>query len=191
MEVLLKFISFFNVLETESANKIIDLARIEHFKKNDFLAIAGVKQKYFYIIKSGIVRSYYIDKNGKTHIRNFFIKMNTSGDIGSLISDTPANLNYDCLSDCEVYVISYKKFIDLVNNDHQIAKFYGKVLAKVVLLFEAKIYDLSILNATERYLKLKKEIPNIENLIQQYHIASYLNITPIQLSRIRKKFYSK
>jgi len=54
-----------------------------------------------------------------------------------------------------------------------------------------KIHDLSILNATERFKKLKKEKPTIENLIKQYHIASYLNITPTQLSRIKKEYYSK
>ncbi len=54
-----------------------------------------------------------------------------------------------------------------------------------------RISELSSLNATERYVKLKKEIPDIDNLIQQYHIASYLNITPVQLSRIRKELYSK
>jgi len=45
----------------------------------------------------------------------------------------------------------------------------------------------SHLNALERYLCLKKEIPNIENLIQLNQIANYLNITPVQFSRIRKK----
>ena len=44
----------------------------------------------------------------------------------------------------------------------------------------------SHLNALERYLCLKKEIPNIENLIQLNQIANYLNITPVQFSRIRK-----
>jgi hypothetical protein len=53
------------------------------------------------------------------------------------------------------------------------------------------VYDLSVLNSTERYIKLKKEIPDIENLIPQYHIASYLNITPTQLSRIRREYYSR
>jgi hypothetical protein len=51
--------------------------------------------------------------------------------------------------------------------------------------------ELLTLNATGRYLKLQKRIPNIDNMINQYHIASNLGITPIQLSRIRKKLYSR
>jgi hypothetical protein len=43
------------------------------------------------------------------------------------------------------------------------------------------------LNATESYIKLRKQIPDIDSLIPQYQIASYLSISPVQLSRIRKK----
>ncbi len=65
------------------------------------------------------------------------------------------------------------------------------MLEYLFLNMEDRIYDLTLLNATEKYLKLKDEIPEIENLIAQYHIASYLNITAVQLSRIRKEIYSK
>jgi hypothetical protein len=56
---------------------------------------------------------------------------------------------------------------------------------------EDKIHELALLNATERYLKLKRAIPKIETVIPQYHIASYLNVSAVQLSRIRKEIYSK
>jgi len=49
---------------------------------------------------------------------------------------------------------------------------------------------LAHLDATGRYLHLKSQFPGIENLIKLNEIASYINITPIQLSRIRKKLYS-
>ncbi len=45
---------------------------------------------------------------------------------------------------------------------------------------------ISHLNASEKYLFLKNDIPNTENLIQLNQIANYLNITPIQFSRMRK-----
>ncbi len=42
-------------------------------------------------------------------------------------------------------------------------------------------------DATTNYLVFRKEYPGLENQIPQYHIASYLGITPIQLSRIRAR----
>ena len=74
---------------------------------------------------------------------------------------------------------------------HDLSLLHSQALERSFIRTEERIYELSVLNSTERYLKLKKDIPNIDNLITQYHIAAYLNITPVQLSRIRKKLYSK
>ena len=79
----------------------------------------------------------------------------------------------------------------MTNSDLEFSSFYIKILEGSYINSENKVYDLSVLNSTERYIKLKKEIPDIENLIPQYQIASYLNITPTQLSRIRREYYSR
>jgi hypothetical protein len=52
---------------------------------------------------------------------------------------------------------------------------------------ERREIELVLLQADERYKIFKQEYPNLENLIPQYHIASYLGVTPTQLSRIRAK----
>jgi ribosomal protein L10 len=46
--------------------------------------------------------------------------------------------------------------------------------------------ELSSLDAKQLYLKLLEEKPQILESIPLNHIASYLNITPVQLSRIRR-----
>jgi hypothetical protein len=56
---------------------------------------------------------------------------------------------------------------------------------------ENRIHDLTSLDAKSLYLKLKTENPEIEKSIPLYHIASYLNVTPVQLSRIRRDLYKK
>ena len=191
MELIIDFISNFGGLPKKSSDKLISLISLKTFKKNHVLAKAGEMPVNFFILKKGIVRSFYTDEKGKEYIRNIFTPVKTTGALGALISDKPSRLHYDCLSDCEAYVINFKDFKKLANSDKHISILYGKVLEIIFLILESKIYDLSVLNATERYLKLKRQIPNIENLIPQYHIASYLNITPVQLSRIRKEIYSK
>ncbi|MFT4665925.1 MAG: CRP-like cAMP-binding protein [Gammaproteobacteria bacterium] len=42
-------------------------------------------------------------------------------------------------------------------------------------------------SATERYLTFLEKYPLLDKRIPQLHIASYLGITPTQLSRIRKE----
>ena len=52
---------------------------------------------------------------------------------------------------------------------------------------EKKQLEMALMDATERYFIFKEEYPGIEDIIPQYHIASYLGISPTQLSRLRKK----
>ena len=46
-------------------------------------------------------------------------------------------------------------------------------------------------DATANYLTFRKELPGLEDLVPQYHIASYLGVTPVQLSRIRAKLVGR
>ncbi|MEO9570481.1 MAG: Crp/Fnr family transcriptional regulator [Polaribacter sp.] len=191
MNFLVDFINSINLTPQESIEKLLSLIKLQELKKGDNIALTGEIPKDIFIIKSGIIRSFHIDEKGKEYIRHFFTPIKATGALRALILNKPSRLSYDCLTNCEVYAINYKDFKKLTEKDKNIVNLYAKILEYIFIALEAKIYDLSVLNATERYLKLKTQIPGIENLIPQYHIASYLNITAVQLSRIRKEIYSK
>jgi CRP-like cAMP-binding protein len=191
MKLLIDFINKINPIPRESRDKLFSLIRLKELKKGDSIAKLGETPNDFYILRSGVIRSFYTDEKGKEYIRHLFTSSKVTGALGALVLDKPSRLSYDCLLDCEVYAINFKEFKSLIEKERAICRLYASVLEVIFLTLESKIYDLSVLNATERYLKLKKQNPDIENLITQYHIASYLNITPVQLSRIRKELYSK
>jgi CRP-like cAMP-binding protein len=191
MVSLQNFTNQFKEFPQESINAFIELATEVNFKKNEIIANIGEISSCFFIVKSGVIRSYYTDDKGKEYTRTIFIPGKTTGALGSLISGLPNKLTYECLTPCIAYKICFDDFKKLKQKDVQIEKMYSTILEYIFLMMESRIHELSVLNATQRYLKLKKEIPTIETLIPQYHIASYLNVTPVQLSRIRKQIYSK
>jgi CRP-like cAMP-binding protein len=159
-------------------------------KKETFVSVGDLPTK-FYVLKKGVARAFVEDEKGKEYIRTLFVPVSTTGSLTSLITKEPSASSYDCLTDCEFLEGDYYKFIELTKQSHELALFHAKILENIFLKVVYRINELTTLNATERYLKLKKEIPEVENLIPQYHIASYLNITAVQLSRIRKELYSK
>ena len=181
----------FNQFPEESLDAFVNLAIEVNYSKNEIITKTGDISKDFYIIKSGVVRSFHADEKGKEYTRTIFTPGKTTGSLGSLISKEPSKLTYHCLTNCVLYKFVYEDFINLTKKDNYVLGLYNKMLEYIFLLMESRIYELSVLNATQRYLKLKHEIPNIETLIPQYHIASYLNVSPVQLSRIRKEIYSK
>jgi len=191
MKFIINFINDIGGASDTSQKKLLALINYKELKKGDPIAHIGDIPNDIYILKKGVIRSFFIDDNGKEYIRHIFTPIRATGALGAMILNKPSRLSYDCLSDCEVFHLNFKKFKQLAQEDLDISNLYTSVLEFVFLTLESKIYNLTVLNATERYLKLKKQIPDIENLIPQYHIASYLNITPVQLSRIRKNIFSK
>lgn len=192
MSFITRFIDAYSPnLSVNSRTLFEQNVHIKNYKKGDVIVNEGEIATHFYLLKSGIIRSFDRDSNGKEHIRTLYVPITTSGPLSSLITKKPSTSIYDCLTDCEILVGDFFAFTQLAKKHHDLALFHVRVLENIFLRTENRIHDLTVLNATERYLKLKKDIPNIDNLIQQYHVASFLNITPVQLSRIRKNLYSK
>tara|TARA_R110002124_G_scaffold137727_6_gene300722 strand:- start:2585 stop:3163 length:579 start_codon:yes stop_codon:yes gene_type:complete len=192
MDFVSEFINAYSPNLSKKSRQIFEsYIELKTFKKGDVIVNFGEIPTSFYILKTGILRSFIRDLKGKEYIRTLYIPITTSGSLSSLITKKPSDAIYDCLTDAEILVGNFPKFLKSTEEHHDLALFYNRVLESIFLRTEKRIFDLSVLNATERYIKLKRDVPDINNLIPQYHIASFLNITPVQLSRIRKELYSK
>ena len=191
MKILVSFINNFHVLPEQSLTEFLALTELKKFSKKDIITNKGEKPSNLYILKSGVVRSYYSDDKNKEYISSLFTPYSSTGAFGALVSDKPSELAYDCLTDCELFAINFKELKKLIHEDIDVSIMYANALEHTFLLLETRIYNLTVLDATERYINLKKEIPGIENMIPQYHIASFLNISAVQLSRLRREMYSK
>ena len=147
----------------------------------------------FYILLDGFVRSYTIHDNGSVRIGTFLSKSSIFTSIKplSILSNCVIQeIKFDCLSDVILYEGSFSEFIKLTKKHHDLSLLYNKTLEAGIRLVIEKAHVLIHLDGMGRYLHLKNQYPNIENLIKLNDIASYINVTPIQLSRIRKTLYS-
>ncbi len=171
-------------------DKVLPLMELKKFNKKTTLIDKDFGYDSFFIVKSGIVRSYIIDDKNKEFIRTLYTEGMPLASIRSIARGDKPLLKFDCLTDCELYVGSCKKLHDLAFNDIETARSYMTLMELEYLIMEERIFELTMC-AEEKYGLLKEHIPDIENLIPQYQIASYLNITNVQLSRIRKKLLYK
>jgi len=89
------------------------------------------------------------------------------------------------MTDCELLVADYHSFTQLFDKHPRIERIARMTAEQFFIQKEKREIDLVMLEAKDRYLILKEEHPSLEQLIPQYHIASYLGVTATQLSRIR------
>lgn len=164
-----------------------EIVNYTELKPLEFFTKSGEKPTDIFIVKSGIIRSYFFNEDGKEITKAFFTPGFVSGATSAMMQNKISDTNYQALTEVTGYRGSFFKLKELILKHHEMSIFYIKALEDAYLKTEKVILDISTLSATERYLSLKKSIPDIDNLISQRYIASYLNITPVQLSRIRKK----
>lgn len=190
MNTITRFLSQYSILSNHSKKEFEQLFSLKHHKKGAIIAGYSQTKSEFFIIKEGIVCSYLNDQKGKKSIRSLFSPLSVIASLKSIIDQRFVNVEYHCLTDCTIYTADFNNFLTLVKTHHDISKLYNEILESSYAKLIERVTLLTTLEATERYLLLKKMAPALEQQITQYQIASYLNISPIQLSRIRKKIIS-
>jgi CRP-like cAMP-binding protein len=171
----------------ESFSKLIEISEYRKIKSGTQLVMQGEITSKVYLLISGVVRCYLITESGKEYNKTFYLNDSLFGSLTALIQKKPSLFIFEALTDCKVYELEFCKLMELCKKDMHLNKLYTKVLEATYIKYEKRLIELITLDAKDRYLELKKQILDVDDLITQYHIASYLGITPVQLSRIRKK----
>ena len=181
---------FLNKIENISEETFAELVKITEFKRipagSQIIKSEEIPSK-IYILLSGVIRCYLITESGKEFNKSFYLPSSFFASLTALIKKKSSLFTFETISDCKVYEIDYSELTKLCKVNLSLQNLHIKVLEMVYVNYEKRLVDLISLDATGRYLELQKLIPNIEEIISQYHIASYLGITAVQLSRIRKK----
>lgn len=163
------------------------LASIRKLKAGEDIVKQGGKSKKIAFLVSGLMRAFSTLESGKQVTKNIFSPISFVGAFSSIVKDQPSILCYEALVNSVVFEVNFNEFIKISKTNIDVSNLYNRILEYVFIVYEKKQMEMLTLNGTERYLSLKKQIPNIDSLIPQYQIASYLNISAVQLSRIRKE----
>lgn len=143
--------------------------------------------KDFYFLIEGLARYYYLTENGKEFNKSFAEK---PGHLLSSISSVSRNekspFSVEILSDFTTLYISYENLLKLCEEHKEWNNLLLRIYENLVIKKERREADFLLLNATQRYEKFLQEYSMISDVVKNYHIASYLGITEVALSRIRK-----
>jgi CRP-like cAMP-binding protein len=184
---LKRLIDFLSPISQESWKKVKSLFVEKALKKGEYFIKAGEYAKEMGFVYEGIIRAFYRNNEGDEYIKHFFISPTFCGGYSSLVNGLLNQINQEALTDCKILVANFADFKALYDTCHDVER-VARVLAESYFAQkERRELELVLLNADKRYEIFQREYPGLEQKISQYHIASYLGITPTQLSRIRKK----
>ena len=160
---------------------------IRVFKKNDYLVRAGDVVNNFYFISKGLVRFFYCTEDGKEFNKHFAMENGFAGSFHSLILQEPCGFFIQALETTETIVLPNRVLNQFYERHACWERIGRKNAEQLALIKEAREKELLLDSLEVRYQRFLREFPGLTDRIPQYHIASYLGVTDVALSRIRKK----
>ena len=156
----------------------------KRYNKNEKILNAGETCSNIYWIVKGLVRQFYY-KNGKELTEYMATENNICMCIESLFREVPSNLQIMCLEPTVLYLLPKKELEAVAMKSVNIQILYRKILEESLILSQKHADMLRFESAQERYKKLVKSNPQLVLRAPLVYIASYLQMTPETLSRVR------
>jgi CRP-like cAMP-binding protein len=177
-------------LEKQESDFFQTLITRKTLKKKQILLRSGDSCTSIYFINSGCLRYFYL-VDGEEKTAQFFFENGWYTDYESFLSGDPTENFVDAIEDSELLCLEKTELQTLYSTVPKFERF-GRIMAENAYLgIRYRTKTLTNLNAEQRYLKLISDRPKVFERIPQYYIASYLNIKPQSLSRIRKRLSEK
>lgn len=137
-------------------------------------------------VLSGVFRSFYTDREGADYTYCFRFPGDWIAAYSSFITGDPGQETLQALTEAEIWVIRKDKTEALTRQNPKWERFFRLIAEQQYLELEKRIFQLQKNNAATKYKTLLQDQAELVQKIPLQYLASYLDITPRHLSRIRK-----
>lgn len=184
---LLETLSFILPLPAPFQDRVNREIITECFNRKQLLLRPGEICKRLYFIRSGFLRAFFIDENGKECTTWFMGKGDLMISVYSFFTQKPAFEYIEVLQECKLQSLSWQQ-LNAYYADFPQGNLLGRIVTqKYYIMSEERAIFLRTQTPTLRYEKLLEQHPDIEQQTSQNNIASHLGISRETLSRIRRK----
>lgn len=186
MEQLLAKFNTYGLLSEGAVEDLAKLVRPHSYAKGGYFLKEGQTPKNVAFVVSGLFSQYYASPDGDMVIKKFFPENHFAASVTALLTHSPSIFAIRALEPAQTLEYNFDDFKLLTSKHRDLAAFYIRYM-ELHWIIEKEPLEISFRhdNAKTRYINFLKAYPNLEPRLKQHEIASYLGVTPTQLSRIR------
>jgi CRP-like cAMP-binding protein len=184
-EIFFQKVNQYTNLSSEARQEWAGLLKKKEYLKGAYFITVGQIPKKVAFVANGLFSQYFITDAGDTVIKYFFPEGRILGSIPATLTQTESLFAIVALEDSTVFEYDFREFKKLVLKYRDVAEFYINYLERHWVI-EKEPLEVAMKNdtAAKQYSNFLKTYPDLVKRLKKHHIASYLGITPTQLSRI-------
>lgn len=161
------------------------------FKKQEILSRPDSVPNEIFFISEGIIRVTFTDNKGLEHTTHFALENHFIADYSCFILKQPSLYTLQAIEDTSVVVMP-RETVEWGYKNLTEGNKLGRLIAEYYFIYQDnRINNLYARTPKERYDSITDVFPGIHNRVPQHMIASYLGITPVHLSRLKKAEFKK
>lgn len=178
--------NWLHISDITAMQRLAQAAQIVSIKKNCMLVEPGEIQEQIPILLSGVCRGFLLDADGRD-ITDCFVYRPGEVVMGCNPLGTPSQINLETIADCEVLFLPLSIVLPLMDSCPELMSIYNRYLVEALERhWEEKIL-MHRCSAMQRYQWFLKNYPGLIDTVSNKHIASFLGMTPVTLSRLRRQ----
>lgn len=166
--------------------------KVQRYANGDLLIKEGSSNNNVYFVRKGLVRSYVNDEQGNEITFQLYPESSVLTNVHFILFKQSSRFNYEAIEDTKVYEIDYDSFVEVASKSSELLElnrtYFGK---RIIQGAFQRIESFVFLSPEERYKKYLNDYPSLVNRVPDKYIANILGITPVSLSRIRKRIANR
>jgi CRP-like cAMP-binding protein len=158
---------------------------------SEYFIREGEQKRHIAYIRKGLIRCFAINEKGDeiTTLVRWEDQFIASYDV--ILYNRPARFDYQALEKTELLVIDYDVAQKILEKNPKLEQGRRHFLLSILQESFERIESFTLHSPEERYIEFVKSKPNIVNRLPDKYIATILGMTPVSLSRIRKRIAIK
>lgn len=173
-------------ISKEEMDQFLEHCFLETFERQAVLSKPGLVPNQIFFVNRGLLRVLVLDNKGTEHSIHFALENQFIADYANFLLRQPSVYTLQALEETEVVVLPRSViewgYAHLTQGDK-----LGRLIAESYFIYQDnRINNSYVRSPKERYDRITEVFPNIHNRVPQHMIASYLGITPVHLSRLKR-----
>lgn len=190
-ELLDRFRATYSFLPEEKMQVILGMGELVMLQEGDTFVRRGERVGKVAMVLQGMMRNYLIDANGEEVTVLLATEMQSIASYATIFLDLPATETSQAIEPTILFTGDFKTFKEKAEQDLDLMRFYNMVLEETLVNAIRRIEDFTQSSPEQRYQRILREQPELIDRAPLKYLASYLGITPVSLSRIRKRISGK